>query len=332
MQYKDYYKILGVDKKASLSEIKEAYRRLARKYHPDVNKSPQAQEKFKQINEAYEVLKDPEKRRKYDLLGSQWQAVKGAGQPNFPFEDLLAHIGFRTTSFGEGHTAFSDFFRLFFSDPFETKQPSSWQGRDVSQPFMLTLEEASGGGIKRVQMTKIGLCRTCGGKGMLEKALCPSCFGAGKVKETEWLDVVIPRGIRTGQKIRLRGKGEPGPVPGDLYLEVQLKEHPLFTLKGDDLYLDMKVPLITALRGGEVKVPTLNGDIVLTIPPGTNSGKTIRCKGMGFPSRKGGTGNLYVRVLVVYPEHLDDRDRKEMLRILEKYNVQGGKYEKIMAG
>lgn len=320
MEYKDYYKTLGVDKDATEKEIKSAYRKLARKYHPDVNPDdPEAQERFKDINEAYQVLSDPEKRKKYDQLGANWrQWERMGGRP----EDF--NWG-RWTSTGPGgqrvhvrHVSPDEFDDLFggaggfggFSDFFD--QIFGGMGGFRSAPDMAGRQR------QRVQMRK--------GQDIeqsIEISLEEAFHGAKRLFQLNGsrIEATIPRGVKTGSKVRLRGKGAPGragAAPGDLYLKVNVKPHPTFERKGADLYVDVDVPLYTALLGSEVRVPTLTGDKILTIPAGTQNGQTFRLSGQGMPKlhNPDERGDLYARVNVKLPTDLDDRE-KELIRQLK---------------
>lgn len=296
MEYKDYYKILEVDKHADEKEIKQAYRRLARKYHPDVNPNNRAaQERFKEINEAYQVLSDPDKRRKYDALGSNWQAYeqyqRAGGQG--PFQWGSGGAQYRTVTpeefenilggLGEDLGGFSDFFRTFFGGGFESARPRARRGQDIEQVIELTLEEAYRGTTRLFQ------------------------------KGNRRLEIKIPAGVKTGSKIRYAGEGAPSAsgLPGDLYVRVQVAPHPLFERDGDDLRCEIPVDLYTALLGGEVTVPTLKGQLALKIPPETQSGRTFRLAGQGMPklNEPNAFGDLYAQVRVVLPERLTSAER-----------------------
>ncbi len=289
MAYKDYYKILGVAKNASEEEIKKAFRRLARKYHPDVNKEPGAEEKFKEINEAYTVLSDPEKRRFYDTYGTS----VGSGQWQGPPPGQGGFGGF-SGNVGD----FSDFFQQLFG-PFagrggfgdlfeETVRPGSRRvARDLEAELPLSLEEAYRGGEKTLSV------------------------GA------ERLTVRIPPGVREGQKIRLVGKGRNG---GDLYLKVQLQPHPQMRLEGDDLYSVVEVPAPIAVLGGKVRVQTLDGPVELTIPKGTQAGRKLRLAGKGWPRRDGRRGDQYAEVRITIPTHPSPEEERlygELARLLK---------------
>ncbi len=307
MEYPDYYAILGVDRSASASEIKKAYRKLARKYHPDVNPGDkEAEEKFKAINEAYEVLSDKEKRRKYDMLGQQYQQwQQRGGQPGgFDWSEWATGGapggGGVYYEFGGGDAgdAFSDFFRMVFGgvgmngfSGMGTRRSSGrarrrpMRGQDLETEAHISLEEAYHGTTRTIQ---VGQKR---------------------------LTVKIPRGARTGTRVRLRGKGQQGfagGTPGDLDVIVTVDEHPIFRREGDDLHIDLKVPLYAAVLGGEMRVPTLDKPVKLRITPGTQSGRIIRLRGKGMPKlrQKNAYGDLYAHVLVQVPTNLSEKERK----------------------
>jgi len=293
MEFKDYYKILGVDKNATEKEIRNAYRRLARKLHPDVNPDKAAQEKFKEVNEAYEVLSDPAKRQKYDALGANWQQYeqfqRAGGQGPFQWGsggtqyriftqedlgDLFGDLG-----------GFSDFFRTVFGSDFVRSQARPHRGQDIEQTLEITLEEAYRGTTRILQ------------------------------KEDRRLEIKIPPGVKTGSKIRYAGEGYPSPnggSPGDLFLRIQIAPHSIFEREGDDLRCQVPVDLYTAILGGEVTVPTLKGQVVLKIPPETQAGKTFRLAGQGMPrlNTPNTFGDLYAKVRIVLPEHLTREERE----------------------
>lgn len=286
---KDYYAILGVPRNASDKEIKQAYRRLARLYHPDLNPgNKEAEAKFKEINEAYEVLSDPEKRRRYDQFGESWRYAEQVGgtpwqQKVWDFEDL------KTTPFG-------DIFEKIFSDfGFSPFSHRPHKGEDIELPVEITLEEAY--------------------------------FGTTRVLDTPSgrIEVKIPPGVDNGSRVRIEGKGRArgGGPPGDLYLNISVKPHPLFERKGDDLYLELPVPLTVAILGGEVEVPTIKGKVVLKIPAETQNGKVFRLSGLGMPRLKDGAkGDLFAKVKVVLPTNLSSRE-KELFRELRRLRGEG---------
>ncbi len=307
MDYKDYYQVLGVSKSATDKEIKQAYRRLARKLHPDVNPNNKAaQDKFKEINEAYDVLSDAEKRKKYDALGANWQQYeqyqRTGGQGPFQWGNAYGGAGnsqYRTVTaeefqnlFGGGSAdadlgGFSDFFRTFFGG-FEggaRSQTRPRRGQDLEESISVSLQEAFSGTTRLAQ------------------------------KEGRRLEVKIPPGVKTGSRIRYAGEGAPGiqgGSPGDLYLRVQVEEPANTERRGDDLYSEVGVELYTLILGGEAFVPTPKGQLALKVPPESQTGKTFRLAGQGMPklSQPNTFGDLYVRVHPVLPERLTPAERE----------------------
>lgn len=331
MAAKDYYEILGVKRGATDKEIKQAYRKLARKYHPDVNPGDKsAEEKFKGINAAYEVLSDPEKRSKYDRFGDNWQYADQFAEWQQPYGDSARTGGSGTTfDFGDlfgqgggGGGAFEELFRGFGGRS-TTRRPR--RGHDVEHPIEVTLEEAYHGSSRILEMQSESVCQICNGKGALENAPCYTCGGTGRVLRPQRLEVKVPAGVRDGSRIRMAGKGGPGAAggpSGDLYLVVSVKPHRLFQRKDGDLHVDVDVPLEDALLGGEVNVPTLKGKVALKIPPETQNGKVFRLAAQGMP-RMGNDkkGDLYAKVRVVLPSKLTDRE-KELFQEFKK--LRGG--------
>jgi len=295
MEFKDYYETLGVPKDADEKAIKAAFRKLARKYHPDVcpNKT-EGERKFKEINEAYEVLSDKEKRAKYDQFGADWQRAQQSGQAgDFDWSRYQAGPGqggyTRYTTedlqdlFGEG-APFSDFFTHLFGAEGVQAQPRAARGRDIEQPVTVTLAEALKGTTRR-----------------LKRAGGPT------------IEVKIPPGVDTGSRMRVKGQGMPGRrgQAGDLWLVITVEEDARFVRKGSDLHTRVEVPLYTVLLGGEVTVPLLEGKARLRIPPETQPGHELRLKGQGMPVCNGaGTrGDLYVAISVRLPDRLTDKER-----------------------
>ncbi|RLC66506.1 MAG: J domain-containing protein [Chloroflexi bacterium] len=313
MQYKDYYQILGVSKDATEKDIKRAFRKLARQHHPDVNPGdPEAEQRFKEINEAYEVLSDPEKRRKYDQLGTAWRdwdrrggrpgdfdwSQWATGAPGPGEEGQRVYVRYGTPEdlddlFGGG-SPFSDFFTQIFGGvgPASRAEPGGFQyrvrprrGQDYEQTVEIGLREAYHGTTRVLQ------------------------------KDGRRLEVKIPPGARTGTRVRMSGEGGPGAAggeAGDLYLRVEVAPDPQFERRGDDLYVKVPVDLYTAILGGETRVPTLNGPVMLTIPPGTQNGRTFRLRGKGMPrlQQPDQYGDLYVKVEVQVPTDLTPRQRE----------------------
>jgi len=307
MEYKDYYKILGVEKGASDKEIKAAYRRLARKHHPDLNRNdPKSELRFKELNEANEVLSDPEKRRRYDALGSNWQAFgSGFGAGSRP-----AGQGRVRVDFGGGQ-GFSDFFETFFGqaaggqaagggEAFDLEEllraasvggraagPSA--GQDLEQTVELSLEEVARGAVRTLRLQE--------------------------GRSSHSVEVKIPAGVRDGARVRAAGEGgrsASGGRRGDLYLRVQVRPHSTFVRSGDDLQTAVTVPLTTAVLGGEIEAPTLDGSVGLKVPAGSPAGRVLRLRGLGLPrlGEKGTRGDLLVQLAVAVPESLTPRERE----------------------
>jgi len=321
MEYRDYYQILGVEKNASQDDIRKAFRKMARKYHPDVNHGDKiAEEKFKEINEANEVLSDPEKRRKYDQFGAQWQQyTRGGGRPEdfdwtrWTGAGSTGGATYRTVSpeefeqmFGGGLGGFSDFFETLFgggargrSSGFgfganrQTRTTTSTRTRrkyDSEHTLQITLEEAFNGATRTLQ------------------------FEDGRKIEAK-----IPRGVRTGSKVRLSGQGGRayGGEAGDLYLHIEVLPHALFQRDGDDLRINLPVDLYTLLLGGTADVPTLEKPVKLTIPPETANGKLFRLRGLGMPNLRNPEqrGDLYARVEVQIPARLSAEEKELFSRL-----------------
>jgi len=332
VQYKDYYAILGVSKNAPEKDIKSAYRKLARKWHPDANpKNPkEAEEKFKEISEAYEVLGDPEKRKKYDVLGPNWQQAAQQAEQQRRYRTTVDGQEF-DFDFGEGGpSGFSDFFDMFFSGVGrrQTTQRSgiARRGQDLETTIELNLRDAYQGGTKAVSLQIEDLCPRCRGSGTEGRHLCPQCHGTGRVLSNKRFEVTIPKGIREGQRIRLAaqgGAGSNGGPNGDLHLIVQLNDDPTFKRKGDDLYVDLPVSIYDLVLGGEVDVPTLSGEVAMTIPAGTQNNRLLRLHGRGMPQVKGkGAGDQYVRLIGQLPQDLSDKEKK---LFKELSNLRNGK-------
>jgi DnaJ-class molecular chaperone len=322
MNFKDYYSVLGVPKTAAEKDIKSAYRKLARKWHPDANPNNQkeAEEKFKEISEAYEVLGDPEKRKKYDMLGPNWQqaAHQAEQQRRYRGTPDAQDFEFNFGGAGAGPSGFSDFFDMFFSGigRRQTAQSTGFaqRGQDLETTIELGLRDVYDGGKKAVSLQVEDVCPRCHGSGTIGGALCPQCHGTGRVLMTKRFEVTIPKGIGEGQRIRLAGQGGAGVnggPNGDLYLIVKLMEDPTYKRKGDDLYVDLPVSIYDLALGGEVKVPTLSGQVAMTIPEGTQNNRLLRLSGRGMPKVKGGgTGDQYVRLVGQLPQNLSEKEKK----------------------
>lgn len=318
MAGKDYYNVLGVKRGASEREIKQAYRKLARKYHPDVNPGDESAEaRFKEINAAYEVLSDKEKRQKYDKYGDQWQYAdqfakaggqqsgfwsysQGSGGQRFHFED------------GDLESLLSDLFQGSAGGAFG-RRARPGRGRDVEYPVEVTLEEAYRGASRVLSLESEQPCSGCGGTGRIQNLPCSVCRGSGVVPRMERLEVKIPPGVKNGSRVRFAGKGGPGygGAKGDLYLITSVKLHKLFERKGDNLHVEVPVPLTVAVLGGEVKVPTLKGKVSLKVPPETQNGRTFRLAGQGMPHLGNSSrGDLMAKVKVVLPTKLSAEEKE----------------------
>jgi len=311
VQYRDYYEVLGVARSATQDEIKKAYRKLARKHHPDVNPNDsEAESRFKELNEAYEVLSDPEKRARYDELGANWKS--GADFTPPPGWQQGPRVEYR--DFGDmfggsgGAGGFSDFFESLFGSARQSRRPAAsygMRGSDVEAELALTLEEVNAGGQRSLTFTSAELCPTCGGTGFLGSTVCSTCRGAGSVSSSKTIQTRIPVGLRDGSVIRLEGQGGPGAggqPAGDLYIRIRLAPHRLFTLVGaNDLQLELPVAPWEAALGAQVTVPTLDGTVDVRIPPGSQGGKRLRLQGKGLAGRQGALGDLYAKLKIVIP-------------------------------
>jgi DnaJ-class molecular chaperone len=324
VNYKDYYATLGVPKTAGEKEIKSAYRRLARKLHPDANPSDPkgAEEKFKELQEAYEVLGDAEKRRKYDALGSDWQSASRQAEQRRHSRAGAASSPFEFDP--NGASGFSDFFDMFFSGVGgrrgSQQRTFAQKGADYESTVDLSLSEAFNGGSKTVSLKIEEPCPVCGGTGVSGNSICTRCGGTGAVLGSRKLEVAIPKGVREGQRIRLAGQGGPGQhggKKGDLLLIVRLLEDSRYTRKGDDLYLDVPVSIYSLVLGGEAAIPTMSGDVTMTIPAGTQNNQTMRLSGKGLARASGGAGDLYVKLQGTLPSPLTEKERALFRRLAE---------------
>jgi molecular chaperone DnaJ len=357
MAKRDYYEVLGVAKNASDDEIKKAYRKLAMKYHPDRNPdNKEAEDKFKEAKEAYEMLSDEQKRAAYDRFGHAGVDPNAGG-------------GFRPGG-GDGAGGFEDIFGGIFGDIFGGARNGqgnrAFRGADLRYNLDVSLEQAAQGLTTTIKVpswsecdtchgsgakpgTKPQTCSSCGGTGTMRvqqgffslQQTCPRCHGSGKVipepcitcdgvgkvKKTKTLEVKIPAGIDNGMRIRSSGNGEPGlngGPPGDLYVEIHVKPHSVFEREGDDLHCQVPISFATAALGGDIEVPTLGGSASITVPEGTQSGKTFRLRGKGIKGvRSSYPGDLYCHVALETPVRLTDKQR-QLLRDLETSMKEGG--------
>lgn len=328
---KNYYDVLGVRRDATEKEIRAAYRKLARKYHPDVNPGDKtAETKFKEINAANEVLSDAEKRKKYDKYGDKWeyadQLEQQKQQANAGQWFRTARQGGARTTGGVGgaETDLGDFGDIFSNIFRGRAKPATRKGENLEHPLDISLEEAYHGTTRTLTIQNNEPCVGCNGTGLAGDAICQVCEGAGYVARPRKLEVKIPAGVKSGSRVRIAGEGQPGTgggPKGDLFLLINVQPSERFERKGDDLYEDVNVPLYDALLGGEAPVPTLTGRVLLKIPAGSQNGKTIRLSGKGMPKLGGnGHGDLYATVRVLLPTDLSVRERElfEQLRGLRE--------------
>ncbi|HLZ72601.1 MAG TPA: J domain-containing protein [Dehalococcoidia bacterium] len=329
MAGKNYYDVLGVKRDASEKEVRQAYRKLARKYHPDVNPGDKtAEAKFKEINAAQEVLLDAEKRRKYDKYGDKWEYADQIEEQQRKAQS--AGDFFRTASRGGGFKmpdldnegGLGDIFGNIFRGG--SRKPAARKGEHLEHAMDVSLEEAYTGTVRTLSIQITEPCVGCNGTGLAGNAICAVCEGAGSVSKPRRIEVKIPAGVKTGSRVRIAGEGQPGTggaPKGDLYLKITVLPNERFERNGDDLIEETPVPLYDALLGGEVTVATMTGRVALKIPAGTQNGKSIRLSGKGMPKLgQSGHGDLYVKVRVVLPSELSARERQlfEELRELRQ--------------
>ena len=357
MEFKDYYKVLGVERGASDADIKSAYRKLARKYHPDVNPNDKkAEGQFKDINEAYQVLGDAEKRRKYDQLGADWE--HGLDQEEILRRYAASQGGQGAQGAGFDAGDMSDFFSQFFGfgdSPFNARRtgpgnfqsfsfgakPKPQKAPDLSAEVAIALDEAMKGSKRRLELTAEDECEVCGGTGMVaaeqkqgkvrlirSAQACPNCGGSGIIPGHRALEVAIPPGVTEGTRIRLKGQGGKGPradLNGDLFLTVRLQPHALFSVAGRDLHASLPVWDYEAALGAQVTAPLLGGGKVsLKVPPESQTGKTLRLKGRGIPGRGAeAAGDLLYELRVLAPTGLTEDERALMEQLAEKRQARG---------
>ncbi|MFC7299071.1 molecular chaperone DnaJ [Herminiimonas aquatilis] len=355
MAKRDFYEILGLAKNASDEEIKKAYRKLAMKHHPDRNPdSKGAEDKFKEAKEAYEMLSDPQKRDAYDRYGHAGVDPNmggGGGGGGFAdaFGDIFGDI-FGQAGGGRGGRAGPQVYRgadLRYNLEITLEQAAHGYDTTIRVPSWDSCETCDGSGAKpgtapitcttcgghgQVRMQQgffsvLQTCPKCHGSGKINPSPCTACSGAGKIKRNKTLEVKIPSGIDDGMRIRSSGNGEPGMnggPPGDLYVEIRIKQHPMFQREGDDLHCEIPISFAKAALGGEIEVPTLSGKASFTIPEGTQSGKTFRLRSKGIKGvRSGYAGDLFCHVVVETPVTLTER-QKELLREFEELTIEGG--------
>ena len=318
----DYYKVLGIGRGADDKEIKSAYRKLARKYHPDVNPNDaEAERKFKEIGEAYSVIGNPEKRKLYDKFGSNWEQASQFGGGGGPASEGEERVNFG----GEGfESLFEQFFQNFGGgDVGFGRGGAVVPPQDIEQTIELSLEEIDEGSRRRLSYRSPDACRTCDGRGVVEltgkrSASCPNCGGQRTVYQDRKVEVSIPAGIENGKKLRVPGGGVRGTKgrAGDLFVIVRESPHPKFKRKGADLEVEIEVDYLTAALGGSVHVPTLKSSGTMQIPTGTPSGQALRLKGKGL-TKLGSSlkGDLFARIKITVPKQLEKEERKLLEQI-----------------
>ncbi len=338
VDFKDYYQVLGVARDADEKTIKSAFRNRAKEMHPDVNRDdPQAEERFKDLNEAFEVLSDADKRKMYDRFGEDWKRYQDAGVgPDDVFrtpgaggprqaraEDFgtwfAGNDGNFTFESADSGGGFSDFFNMMFGSrgsatgrARQTIQRPR-RGEDLEAPTTITLEEAASGTQRRLTVRTPEVCTLCDGTGEVRGAECPRCDGTGTMETNKELEVSIPRGVKTGSRVRISGKGGPGVnggPNGDVYLVIKVVPNSRFERVNDDLVETVTIPLYTAVLGGEVRVPTLTGQVALTVPRGTQNGRQFRLRGKGMPKlgSPDQRGDLLVKASIEVPTDLTERE------------------------
>ncbi|MEO8340111.1 MAG: DnaJ C-terminal domain-containing protein [Nitrospirota bacterium] len=309
---RDYYQILGLPKSASTDDIKKAYRRLARQFHPDMHsgaKKAEMEKRFKELNEAQEVLSDPDKRKKYDQYGTNWEQAEA-------YEQARRQSGARgysqnATHGGEG---FSDIFENLFKGRGRTgnSRGLAMQGEDLETEAHLTLSEVFTGVTKRMVLQEPVPCTTCHGSGALRGRACPTCQGHGATLQPNTIEVRIPAGVQDGTRVRVAGKGQAGAnggKPGDLYLRVAISPDTVFRRQGSDIHVSLPVFPWEAALGAEVMAPTLMEPVRVKVPPGSRADSKLRLKGKGLPAAAGGHGDLFLTIQIVMPPSSTDAER-----------------------
>lgn len=356
VEFQDYYEILGIPRDASQQDIKKAYRKLARKHHPDLHADEdkgKAEKEIKKINEAYAVLGDTENRAKYDRLGANWQHGDKFDYQDFGRQGAAGagagadRSGFRfyTSGGGAGDSGFSDFFSAIFEglgrEGFSRETfydagagagaragaGTQWQprrGMDAEAELEVALDEIFKNSEKTIQLTAQDLCPSCGGSGITGNSFCPQCAGSGQIPEVKTLKIKVPPTARPGSKIRLKGQGgsSAGGEPGDLYLKIKIAPHPVFTLKGDTLETDLVLSPWQAVLGDKIEVPTLDGSVRLIVPPQTRRDKKLRLRQKGLAKKGGGRGDIIYRVVIDLPIKVSAAE-KELYQELAKLHAKG---------
>jgi len=319
---RDYYEVLGVARNASQDDIKKAYRRLARQYHPDLHaggRKTEMEKKFKELNAAHEVLGDPETRKKYDRYGHRWQEAEAYEKAR---RDAEAAAGGRARDarFERGaEFDFGDVFEQFFSGRAQAGAGGgafrgfAVQGEDLETDVHLTLREVLTGVTRRIELTQPVPCKECNGSGRQRGRPCPACQGTGRQMERHTIEVRIPAGVQDGSRVRVAGKGQPGAnggKPGDLYLRVQIDADAIFRRQGSDVHVTLPVYPWEAALGAEVLAPTLTDPVKVKVPPGSKAEGKLRLKGRGLPTASGGHGDLFFVLQIAMPPAISDEEGK----------------------
>jgi DnaJ-class molecular chaperone len=325
---RDYYQVLGLARTASADDIRKAYRRLARQVHPDLHsgsKKAEMEKKFQELNAAHEVLSDPDKRKKYDQYGPEWEQAEA-------YEKARRQAGARSYAGGEasgafGGETFSDIFENLFGGGGRGGTPRGFpsQGEDLETEAELTLREVVTGVTKRVSLREPVICAACQGRRTIRGRQCQACLGSGSVLESKTIEVKIPAGVQDGTRVRIAGKGQPGMnggKRGDLYLHVMIAPDPVFQRHGSDLHVVLPVWPWEAALGAEVMAPTLGEPVRVKIPPGSQADGKLRLKGKGLPTASGTHGDLFLLLQITMPSSLSDAERKlyEDLRRLRHHD------------
>ncbi len=312
---RDFYQILGIPRTASADDIKKAYRRLARQLHPDLHsgtKKAEMEKKFKELNEANEVLSDPDKRKKYDQYGAQWEQADA-------FEKARSQAGgqgfsWQQTGGESGGEAFSDIFENLFSGRGRAGAGRGFAipGEDLETEVELTLREVLSGVTKRIHLREPTTCSTCQGTGALRGRTCPTCHGTGSTTESKTIEVKIPAGVQDGTRVRVAGKGQPGSnggKQGDLYLHVIIEPDPIFRRQGSDIHVNVPIYPWEAALGAEIMAPTLTEPVKVKVPAGSKADGKLRLKGKGLPSATGGHGDLFLILHIVMPPSITPEEQ-----------------------
>jgi DnaJ-class molecular chaperone len=339
VKFRDYYEVLGIKRDATEDQVRQAFRRLARKFHPDVNPGDRtAEDKFKEINEAYEVLSDPEKRKRYDRLGANW---KDGAEFTPPPDWGGVRVEYGNIGDIFSGSGFSDFFETLFGGGRTTAQSDTGQrrrsgrsrpakGQDSEAEMTLSLEDAHRGGKHRITIQTSKVCPACNGTGSVNGAVCGVCRGAGQVVSPRTMDVNIAAGGRDGSVIKLPRQGQAGAgggESGDLYVKLRIKPHPVFTVSGDDITAEVPITPSEAVLGAKIEVPTIDGKAEMKVPAGSQGGQRLRLRGQGLNKRGGGRGDEYVKLKIVVPTTPSEREKElyEELASASKLNPRQDK-------